>query len=118
MILGIDILTELGLNPKNSKHVIKADCGPFKGTTSPMIYLGAYVFKDLNIGEIKPEELFTDDYVEEVYESEHLRTTNKRLRVILDAKYKKADLHKVMETQRQNLTMKKHNGLLKLLQKF
>ena len=75
-----------------------------------MVDLGTYLLKTLNIGEIKPEELFTDAYVEEVYESEHLRTSNKVLRVILDAKYEKADLHKVMETQRQNLTMKKHNG--------
>ena len=40
-------------------------------------------------------------YVEEVYESEHNGIATKRLRVILDAKYEKADLHKVTETQFQ-----------------
>ena len=52
-----------------------------------MVYLGTYIFKDLNTGKIKPEEPFTNDYVEEVYESEHVHTTTKRLRVILDAKH-------------------------------
>ena len=93
MILGRYILTELGLNLKNSKHVIEADDGPFIGSTAYMVDLGAYVFKDLNTEEIKPEELFTDARVEEVYEPEHVCTATKRLRVILDAKYEKEDLH-------------------------
>ena len=42
----------------------------------------------------------------------------KQLHVILDAKYKKTDLHKVMENQCQHLTMTQRNELLKLLQKF
>ena len=58
--------------------------------------LGMYIFKDLNRGKITPEESFTNDYVEEVYESEHVGTATKRLRLILEAKYEKADLHKVM----------------------
>ena len=83
-----------------------------------MVDLGMYVFKDLNIGKIKPEEQFTDDYIEEVYGSEHVRTDAKLLSLILDAKYGNSDSHKVMETQRQNLTMTQRNNLLKLLQKF
>ena len=47
-----------------------------------------------------------------------MRTATKRLRVILDAKYENANLHKVMESQCQHLTMKKRNELLKLLHKF
>ena len=39
------------------------------GDTAPMVDLFAYIFKDLNIGEIKLGESFTDSYVEEVYES-------------------------------------------------
>ena len=38
--------------------------------------------------------------------------------MILDAKYEKADLHKVMETQFQDLTVTQCNKFLKLLQKF
>ena len=37
--------------------------------------------------------------------------------IILDEKHKKADLHKVTETQCQYLTITQHNVLLKLLQK-
>ena len=61
-----------------------------------MVDLGTYIFKYLNTGKIKPEELFTNDYVEEVYESDHVLTSTKRLRVILDAKYEREYLHKVM----------------------
>ena len=87
------------------------------GYTAPMVDLGEYVFKDLNTGKIKPGVFFTGAYFEEVYESEHVRTATKWLRVILDAKYKKSDLHKVMETQCQHLMMTQRNYLLKLLQK-
>ena len=55
MILGRDILPELRLNLKFSEHVIKADEGTFMGATSPMVDLGACIFKDLNTGKIKPE---------------------------------------------------------------
>ena len=50
-----------------------------------------------------------------MYESEHVRTAKKRLRVILDAKYEKSYLHQVMENQCQHLTMKQRNKLLQLL---
>ena len=83
-----------------------------------MVYLGVYIFKYLNIGKIKPEESFTYAYVEEVYESEHVRTATKRLRVILYSEYENSDLHKVMETQCQHLTMTQRNDLLKSLHKF
>ena len=62
--------------------------------------------------------MFTDAYVEEIYESEHVRTSTELLRVILDAKYERAYLHKVMEAQCQHLTMTKRNDILKSLQKF
>ena len=83
-----------------------------------MVDLGTYMLKNLNTGEIIPEESFTNAYVKEVYKSENVRTAAKRLRVILDAKYEKADLHKVMENRCQHLTMTKRNELLKLLQKL
>ena len=83
-----------------------------------MVDLGTYLFRYSNTGEITPEELFTNAYVEEVYESEHVRTAKNKLRVILDDKYEKSDLHKVMENRCQNLTMTQRNELIKLLQKF
>ena len=60
------------------------------------LHLPTYKFKDLNTGSITPKESFNKAYVEEVYESEHVRTAIKRLRVILYAKYEKSNLHKIM----------------------
>ena len=69
MILGRDLLTELGLNLKFSNHITKANDAPFMGAMAPMVDLGAYIFKDLNTGKIKMEELFTNAYTKEVYKS-------------------------------------------------
>ena len=55
MILGIHLLTELGLNIKFSEHVIKADDGHFKGSTTPMVDLGTHKFKDINTEKITHE---------------------------------------------------------------
>ena len=48
IILGWDLLEYLGLNLKLSYHFIKADDGPFKGSTTPTIDFGTYIFKYLN----------------------------------------------------------------------
>ena len=50
MILGQYLLIELGINLKFSEHAIKADDRPFKGSTTPMVYLGTYACKILNMG--------------------------------------------------------------------
>ena len=60
--------------------------------------------------------MFNGDYIKEVYKSEHVRNATKRLCVILDTKYEKENLHKVMETHCKHLTMTQRNDLLKLLQ--
>ena len=112
MILGRYLLISLGLNLELSKHVTKVDYGTFKGSTAPMVDLGAYIFRYLNIGKTKPEESFIDAYSRLVYYSEHVSTATKLLRLTLDEKYEKTDLHKVMETQCQNLMMIQHNYLL------
>ena len=44
MILGRDILTELGLNLKFFDHVIEAYERPFKGSMAPIFYFGTYEF--------------------------------------------------------------------------
>ena len=46
IILGRDILTELGLDLKKSEHVIESYDGNFKGSTSPMVDLGTYISED------------------------------------------------------------------------
>ena len=97
---------------------MESDDGTLKGYTTPMDDLVTYEFKNLNTGKITPKELFTNTYIEELYDSEHFRITTKLLRVILDAKYEKTDLNKVMETQCQHMTITKRNELLKLIQIF
>ena len=52
MILGRAILTELVIILKLSEHTIETDDGPFKGSTTPMVDLGTYIFTDLNRGKI------------------------------------------------------------------
>ena len=52
-----------------------------------MVDLGTYEFQYLNTGNIMPEQVFTNNYAEKIYESEQVRTSTKQLRVILDAKY-------------------------------
>ena len=47
MILGKYISTELGLNWKYSNHVIEADDGLPKESTTPVVDLGMYEFKYL-----------------------------------------------------------------------
>ena len=47
MILGQDLLIELGLNLKFSDCVIEADDGPFKGYKASMVAFGTYVFKKI-----------------------------------------------------------------------
>ena len=61
-----------------------------------MVDLGMHKFKYLNTGKLTPEESFMNAYTEENYELEQVHPANKRLRGILFAKYKKANLHKVM----------------------
>ena len=68
MILGRYLWTELGLKLKWSEHVIESDNGILKGSTTPMVYLGIYIFKGLSKEKITPEESFKDAYVKEVYE--------------------------------------------------
>ena len=54
MILSGYILLALVLNLNIFYHVIKADDGPLKGLTVPVVYLGTYEFKTLNTGKITP----------------------------------------------------------------
>ena len=54
MTLGQDILKELVLNLKCSEHVVEADDGPFKGSTTSMFDFDTCMFKDLNTGKITP----------------------------------------------------------------
>ena len=98
--------------------MIKYGYGSFKRFTSPMVDWGTHEFKKLHTGKITTEELFMNDYTEEVYESEYICTATKQLRIILETKYEKSDLHKLMENQYQHLTVTQRNEFIKLLKIF
>ena len=55
------------MNLKLSEHAIEADYEHLKGSKTPILHLGTYIFKDLNTGKITPDYFFTNDYVKEVY---------------------------------------------------
>ena len=54
IILGRDLLTALVLNLKLSEHVIEADGGTLKGSSSPLVDLVMYKFRNLSIGKVTP----------------------------------------------------------------
>ena len=83
-----------------------------------MVDLGTYIFKDLNTGKITPEEFLLVLTLKNYMRKNMYILIQKRLRVISDAKYGKADLHKVMENQCQHLTMTQINELLNVLREF
>ena len=56
-----------------------------------MVVLFTYIFKILNTRKITPKEFFTNVYIKEVYDSEHVHTATELLRVILDAKYENSN---------------------------
>ena len=62
-----------------------------------MIDLGTYEFKILNKGKITSEELFMNDYTEEINKQEKYHNCTKRLLVILYGKNENTDLNKVIE---------------------
>ena len=62
MILDRYILKYLGINLQLSDHVIEWYDRIFKESTSPMVHLGTYTFKDLNTRKITPEEFFMCAY--------------------------------------------------------
>ena len=97
MILCRYPFTALLLDIKLSYHVIEAYEKPFKGSKAPIVDMGTYEFKGLNSGKITSEEMFMDAYQEEIHELYQFRNSTKRLGVILDAKYEKTDLNKVIE---------------------
>ena len=57
-------------------------------------------------------------YVSECFESESAISATRRIRRILDAKYEKVDLNKVMTKKFQHLNTKEPEKLLHLLRKY
>ena len=103
MILGRYLLTNLGLDLKFSENIILGGDVPFKGCSAPMVDIRTYDFKPLTDNKVKPEELSIIAYVNECLEYEGTIISTRRIGRVLDAKYKKADLDKVMGEQFQHL---------------
>ena len=104
MILGRDLLTALGLDIRFSENIIIGGDGTYEGCSVPMVHLKNYEFKSLTDKIVKPEETFINMYVDECLEyKRHIPITGSTS-IILDAKYEKADIDKVMTEQCQQVT--------------
>ena len=87
MISFIFILTSLGINLKLYEHFNKESDGHLKTSTAPIIDSGADKFKDLDTGNMIPQDYFINAYVEEVNKSDEFHTHTKKSGTILDDKY-------------------------------
>ena len=65
MILGIDLLTEMGLDLKFYGNVIIVGNGPYGGCSSPMVDASNYNFTYLTNKTVKLKESFINVYAEE-----------------------------------------------------
>ena len=69
-----------------------------------MVGINDYDYKYLTDKIIKPVEYFINSYTEKCFELEITVSSTGLMRRILDAKYEKAYLNKVMTKQRHNLS--------------
>ena len=114
MILGRDLLTALGMDLKFSEDVIIGGDGPYKGCSEPMVDLRNYEFESLMEKIVKPEESFINSYVDECLKSESTIIHKRGMRIILDARYEKANKNTVMREQCHHLTSSERENILTL----
>ena len=79
-----------------------------------MVDLSNYDFKYLTENIVKPEESFTNLYAAECLKSESTISSARIMRIILDTKYEKSDLNKVMIEKCQHLSPSTREILLNL----
>ena len=96
MILGRELLIALGLYLFFSENIIIGGEGPYEGCSAPMVDLSKHNFKYLTENIVKPEEYFINLYIYECLESKSSIISTRRMCIVLGAKYKKADINKVM----------------------
>ena len=77
-----------------------------------------YDFNIITDRTVKPEEYVINSYGNGCFEPKSAISATRRMRNILDAKYKKEDLNRVMIEQCQHLNTGKRKRLLNLLRKF
>ena len=83
-----------------------------------MLDIITYDFKHLTDTKVRPEEYFINTYADKCLESEGKISSARRMRIILDAKYKKSDLNQVMDKQCQHLSPNNWEKLLHLMRKL
>ena len=118
MILGRDLLTALVLDIQFSDNIIIGKAGPYKGWLSLIVDISNFDFKYITGKTVKQEWSFVTSYVNECLKSNSTISSTCTSRRILDVKYKKADLNKVMTEQCQHLTATERHRLIHLLKKF
>ena len=94
MILGRDLLTALVLDLNFSSNIIIGGDGPYEGCSAPMDDLINYEFKPLTEKIVKLEEFFINSYVNKCLGFKRTISYTRRIRIILDAEYEKANLKK------------------------
>ena len=83
-----------------------------------MVEIITYEFKTLTDHKVKPEDSSIKAYVNECLESKVTIISTFGIKIVLDAKYEKADLNKFMEEQCQHLRSNKRETLLHILEKI
>ena len=106
MILGRDLLNDLGLDLKFYERTIIVGGGPYEGWSAPMVDSGNSDFTSLTYKIVKREEYFTNLFIDKLLESDSAISSTRRIPRILDDKYENANLNKVMEKKCQNLDAK------------
>ena len=77
-----------------------------------------YYFKSITDKTVKLEESFVNSYFHECLGYKSVINSTRRMRIILDAKYNRADLNKVTTEKFQHLTATKIHRILHLLNEF
>jgi hypothetical protein len=106
MIIGMDLMRAIGLDIQCSTETLQwnSHSTPFKNRTE---------FHELH-NKLAPDH----EELEGLYESNALKDSTERRNRILDAKYKKADLPKVVRQQSGHLKQSEQDALLKLLRNY
>ena len=88
IILGRGLLTVLVLDLNFSENIIISGERPYEGCLAPMADLSNYDFKSSTTKKVKMKEYFLNPYDNECLESDSSISSTRRMRRILDAKYK------------------------------
>ena len=93
MILGRELLTNLGLYLKFSENFMIGIEVPYKVCSAPMVDMSNYNFESITDITVKLEESFINLYIDKEFESNNAIKSTNRMRRILDVKYENSDLN-------------------------